>query len=434
MNCTRICVLVIWAAMSIPCTVSAGAERLFGFLSLQGASAEQQADEELTDREALQDFTVYEPSPIFEAVIRGQSPQTFGSPDQQWMPQGQMMQNDPYFGGGGMQQPGMGQPGMGQPGMGQPGMGQQDMMQPGMQFGQPQPGYDPFMSSPYSGLQPDPFGTMYDINGPQPARLGWTNRWDFLYQPSSGLADGGTVTVYGANWAADYMFQGANGWLWTLTPEVNYRMYNFSGSGNPIIQPGIADNYYRFAHRFQATSPSAGPFSYRLGFTPAVATDMQSHLNSQAWQFDADATMFYRSSPQWMWVAGVMYWDRARDMIIPHAGAVWNPNQFWEIRAVFPNPRVDVFVGTPFGLATWLYAGAEYHVEAFHAGEIQATKPVLQVEEWRAFAGVRWEGCRFSSYVDFGYAFDRKWNVHSGFGTSDLAPNDAFMIRYGVRY
>ncbi|MCA8985020.1 MAG: hypothetical protein KDA76_14760 [Planctomycetaceae bacterium] len=397
------CVLLVgpWAAE--------GSEGVFQFLSRPAAMNQEP--------ESLQDRPLYELHPEFEMVIRGQTPPTYNLGPQAVPPGG--MQTDPYFGGA------------------QP---QGVMPNQGMIYGNPQnPGYDPFLSSPYSGLQPDPYGSTYDINGPQPARLGWTNRWDFLYQASANLADGGEVTVFGVDWAADYTFQGVNGWLWTHTPEFNYREYNFVGSGNPLIQPnggdpGIADNYYRFAYRFQTTSPSMGPFSYRLGFTPAIATDLQRDLTSQAWNLDADITMFYRVSPQWMWVAGVMYWDRAEDFIVPHAGAVWNPNQFWEIRAVYPNPRADVFIGTPFGLATWLYIGAEYNVESFQAGEIAADKAQLQVEEWRAFAGIRWEGCRFSSYLDFGYAFDRKWNIHSALGTSDLAPDDTFMLRYGVRY
>lgn len=367
--------------------------------------------------EPWQQTTIYTPRPEFEAVIRGQSPQTYdlgpnsggaGVPSP-----------DPYFGGGASPAP-------------------QGYASPGMMPAQP--GYDPFLGSPYSGLQPAPTGPVYGLNGPQPARLGWTTHWDFQYVAPSNLDAGGEVTVFGADWAADYVFQNPNGWLWKFTPEVNYREFNFSGAGNPLIQPngpndpGISDNYYRLAHRFEATSPGQGPFSARFGFTPAIATDFEKQLNSQAWNFDLDATAYFRSSPTLMWVGGVLYWDRAEDFILPHAGVVWNPNQFWEIRAVYPNPRADVFIGTPFGIATWLYAGAEYSVESFQAGEIQATKPQLQVEEWRAFAGVRWEGCRFASYLDFGYAFDRKWNIHSGFGTSDLGPADAFLLRYGIRY
>ncbi|MCG6155467.1 hypothetical protein [Rubinisphaera margarita] len=319
-------------------------------------------------------------------------------------------------------------------------------------YGQPQamPGYDPFMASPYAGAGGDPFAGPqgYGVVGPQPVRFGWTTHYDFAYISNADLQDDpanpggpGDVTVYEYNIRFDNVVQSPTGWIWKHSPELNFTQIDFNNIEEtrlPVAtQNGLArisDNYYRIGYRFETTSPQYGPVSYRFGFTPAVATDFQRQLNSQAWNFDADATAYFRTSPNLMWVAGVLYWDRAEDHILPNAGVVWNPNEFWEIRATFPKSRAEVFIGTPMGVATWLYAGAEYDIQSWQAGEIDGTDPQLQIEEWRAFAGLRWEACTWESYLDFGYAFDRKWSVHGLSSVAPLHPDDAFMIRAGIEF
>ena len=339
--------------------------------------------------------------PEFEAVIRGQSPQTFQGEGQPgfYDPNATIPPSAPVYGGGAA-----------------------------TPYGGPAPlGYDPFTSSPYAA---EPLGNPYGFGvvGPQPVRFGWTTHWDSVFISDASMGPGGSVSMFEVDWKMDYVTQGLRGWTWKLSPEFNFTNFNFQ-------QPsfiGLADNYYRFAYRFETTSPQQGPFSWRLGFTPAIATDFQSDLNAGGWNFDADVTMFYRVDPRFLWVLGVSYWDRADDFVLPNAGLVWTPNEFWEIRAVFPKPRADLFVGTPWGIPMWLYAGAEYDVQSWQSGELPASGQI-QLKEWRAFAGARWESGYWESYLDFGYAFERSLNVDYG-PTSDLSPGDAFMIRAGFQY
>ncbi|MBL4884600.1 MAG: hypothetical protein JKY95_08715 [Planctomycetaceae bacterium] len=344
---------------------------------------------------------IYQLNSGFDAVIRGQNPQTFdvapgGAQPGFYDPNAPVA--PPY--GGGLSTP----------------------------YGGPAPlGHDPFTSSPYAA---EPLGNPYGhgVVGPQPVRFGWSTQWDSAFISKASMGTGGSVMVSEMDWRMDYVTQGSQGSTWKLSPEFNYTNLNFRA---PLI-PTLKDNYYRFAYRMETTSSQQGPLSWRLGFTPAIVTDMQSSLNSGGWNFDADATLYYRSDPRFLWVGGVSYWDRASDFILPNAGVVWTPNQFWEVRAVFPKPRVDVFIGSPMGIPTWLYAGAEYDVKSWQSGELPA-RGQIQMEEWRAFAGARWESGYWQANMDFGYAFNRKYNLDYGI-TSDLAPDDAFMMRYGFRY
>ncbi len=367
------------------------------WLTLPGKTKQTQQSEQLKQQPYFQLHSE------FDAVIRGQSPQTFqggGQPGFYDPNAAGLPPSAPVYGGG---------------------MG-------GDPYGGPAPlGYDPFTSSPYAAEQlGNPYG--HGVVGPQPVRFGWTTHWDFGFISDASMGTGGSVSMFEVDWKMDYVTQGFQGWTWKLSPEFNFTNFNFQ---RPSFA-GLADNYYRFAYRFETTSPQQGPFSWRVGFTPAIATDLQSNLNSGGWNFDGDLTLFYRVDPRFLWVIGATYWDRADDFVLPNAGLVWTPNEFWEIRAVFPKPRADVFIGTPWGVPMWLYAGAEYDVQSWQSGELPASGQ-LQLEEWRAFAGARWESGYWESYLDFGYAFERKLNVDYG-PTSDLAPRDAFMMRLGFQY
>ena len=342
---------------------------------------------------------IYQLGSHFDTVIRGQNPQTFAPGVQPGFYDPNAPVAPPIYGGA------------------------------GNLYGGPAPlGHDPFTSSPYASepLLGNPYG--HGVVGPQPVRFGWTNHFDAGIISKAGLNNGGAVSVFELDWRMDYVKQAGSGWIWSLSPEFNYTNFNFRSPP----APNLADNYYRFGYRFQATSPSKGPVSWRLGFTPAIATDLQSTLNSGGWNFDADATLLYRATPQYLWVLGVSYWDRAEDFVLPNAGLVWTPNQFWEIRALFPKSRAEVFVGSPRGVPMWLYAGAEYDVQSWQSGELPASGQ-LQTEEWRAFTGARWESGCIQSYIDVGYVLDRKYKLDYG-PTDNMAPKDAFTLRLGVKY
>jgi len=357
--------------------------------------------------------------PEFEQVIRGQTPQTFdlgpGSQQQQVAPFDPNLQSQPganIYGGS-----------------------------------QPAPlGYDPFNPQPGGAAAPYGAPQSYGVVGPQPIKYGRTTRFDFVYIDDADLQAGpagvqGDLNVFEYSLQVDNVNQAFNGWTIKHSPQFKYSQYdytNIEASRLPLATANgtadISDNYYQIGYRFETTSPQVGPASYRFGVTPTLATDFEQNLNSSAWNFDVDITGLYRVSPTLMLVAGVLYWERAEDHILPTGGVVWTPNQFWEIRATYPKARADVFIGTPFGVATWLYAGAEYQIDSWQAGEISGQRPQLQVEEWRTFTGIRWDHCSWQSYVDFGYVFDREHSVHGLSTVVPLDPGEAFMIRAGLTY
>lgn len=298
---------------------------------------------------------------------------------------------------------------------------------------------DPFVSGQF-GAPPaafDPFSPqgVYGINGPQPYRFGWKEQIDWAITPKASTSPNvGDIGWNELNYIKEWNGQGMNGGVWTFSPQLNFRWLEGPTTG----PPGIESDLYRLGLGMKyATPQTPNGASFEFGFTPAIATDFGQSLTNEAWQFDAHVASFWRTSPTWMWVLGVLYWDRKDDIILPYAGAVWTPNDYFEARLLFPKARLEWFMGTPYGVPTWMYFTGEYHVEAYEIG-LQApfvgppNESVLQSEDWRIMGGMRWESGWLETFIEAGLLFDRKID----FGVAGLNGkiDDAFMARVGFKF
>lgn len=379
--------------------------------------------------------TIYSPQSDFDMAIRGQSP-------------------SPFYGGGGTDPNVTLGEGFSSPTFTDPNAGGPVIMpnqpftptSPGVVGG---PGYDPFLNGLPPGAQNGipGYGTPFSpyssqLNGPQPYRFGWTTRWDFTYLfDADATADDGTglgdLDVFEIDLAWEYVTQGQRGWIWTWTPSIGYRHFDGPQVGVVPAGPGpnIESSFFSFASPIKVNSPSNGPWSWEGGFSPSINSDLSQSLTSDAWNFDAHMVTYFRANPEWMWAIGAAYWQRAEDIVIPYGGLVWTPNRNWEWRFIFPNPRVDVFVGNWFNAPTWMYVGAEYQVESYQAsiaGSPTRGKDQLQIEDWRAFWGIRSDNGWLASYFEVGAVFDRKFSFKDD--TIGFEADEAVMLRFGFRY
>lgn len=299
---------------------------------------------------------------------------------------------------------------------------------------------DPFaggqMAPPPASFDPFTPQGVYGINGPQPYRLGWKEQLDWAIAPNQGTSpDFGTFGWNELNYTKEYNRAGRRGGMWSFSPQINLRW--LEGPSGPTA-PAIESDMYRFGLGIKyATPQTPNGVSFEFGFNPSIASDLGQPLTGDAWQFDAHAASFWRTGPTWMWVLGVMYWDRKDDIILPYAGAVWTPNDYFEARILFPKTRLEWFMGTPYGVPTWLYATAEYHVEAFEVGfaNASATQPdstIMQIEDYRIMGGVRWETGWLETFMEGGIILDR--NVDFGAGGPDFEVDESFMARVGFKF
>lgn len=269
-----------------------------------------------------------------------------------------------------------------------------------------------------------PFG----VNGPQPYQFGWSDRVDIGVLPAVGTTTnsvpGGTIGDWGIfelDIEKELVTPIWSNKILSISPQFDYRSWDGPGIAG---QPGFPESVYRFGLGITLATPDYGGWNLELGYNPAYTTDFHNTNFSDAMQWNRHAVLFWRMMPQWTWAFGAAYWDRVDDIVIPYGGAVWTPNDTWEFRLLFPEPRISVFLGTPFAVPTWLYVRGEYHVESYaiELGPPSPTNAKIQIEDWRVLAGWRVETGAVTTFAELGWVFERdfkldtkvKGQLHSG--------------------
>jgi hypothetical protein len=302
----------------------------------------------------------------------------------------------------------------------------------------PSPIQDPFTPgapSPYMAPTPGPsyYTVPGGLVGPQPIRYGWQSRYDFTWVPSTGTSDPnvGNFSMFGADVELIETKPCGYGWTFAIGPQFNYRAWSGPNANTPTTDlPGSA---YRIGLDMALRTPTVANWTLEVGFDPSIAADFRSALTRDAYLFDGHIVGFWQMTPRLMAAVGALYWDRVNDIILPYAGLVWIPNDIWEFRLVFPKPRITAFLGTPWGIPTWLYAQAEYHVEAYQVKpEQMPSETRVQFADWRAVGGMRWEMGWLTSFIEAGYIFDRQVKYQAP-GT-EFNINNGFIGRAGFRY
>jgi hypothetical protein len=299
------------------------------------------------------------------------------------------------------------------------------------QYGSP-PGAAPFGNPPIQ----DRFGgpmTITGINGPQPFRYGWQSRLDAGYLPSKDVSRGhGEFGVFELDTEFRNTLPNADGSVFSYAPQLGLRTWD-----SPFLVGGgrLPNAVYRLGSDFEYSTSAAGPWSYTLGFTPSINTDFETSPDSDAFNLDARALLFYRTNPQWMYVLGVSYLDRVNDYILPNVGAVWTPNDRTEFRLMFPESRISHYIGNYFSDDKWVYASAGFHVESYQI-EIDypgfSREEQIELSDWRAVIGLRSENDYISTFIEGGIVFDRE--VEFGHGTEDFDIDSGFILRGGLRF
>lgn len=274
-----------------------------------------------------------------------------------------------------------------------------------------------------------PFASVQGINGAQPFRFGWTRRVDVAYIPEQGTSSAGGGSrgdfgVFEVNAEARYTAPLPTQWVMSFAPQFNLR--NWSGPSAPDL-PG---DVYRFGLDLRLTTPTTGPFTAELGFNPSLNTDFNQSPGSDAWNWDGHGAIFVRTSPRTLVVLGALFWDRVDDMVLPYAGVVFTPNDYFEIRALFPEAEVSMFLGTPWGVPQWLYVNGEYHVESYEIGDAGGRQ--VQLQDWRVMLGIRSDSGGVQSFLEGGWVFDRE--IEFGRGGGNFEVSSGFLARFGIKF
>ena len=288
-----------------------------------------------------------------------------------------------------------------------------------------QAGPDPVL--PYVN---DPGQTLLSgVNGPQPYRFGFTPVFDGVYiAPAHAKSPGqGNFGIQQYDVALRHVSMLGPDWIFTNTAQFGGRVWNGPNT------PNLPGSVYRLGWDFLLNTPQVGGWSAQLDFNPSINSDFNSTLARESLNLDAYGALFYRTSPQWMFVLGVQYWDRVNNIIIPYAGAVWNPNEKLELRMLFPKSRISYFLGTVGDGSHWLYATGEYHVESYQINMPGvSSREQIQLSDWRVGVGLRSDHQWYDKYIEIGYVFGRQ-NIFLG-NTPGFNIDNGWMARFGVRF
>jgi hypothetical protein len=274
---------------------------------------------------------------------------------------------------------------------------------------------------------------MPGANGPQPYRWGWTSRYDLGYLPSESTEKGlGDLGIFELNAAWQYNTPSVYEKVISITPNFGMRGYD-GPTGAPGLTTALPGEVYHIGTEFELTSPLVGQWTAQLAFSPSINTDFKGSLGQDAWQFDARGMVYYNVSRQLIYAFGAGYWDRVDDRVVPYAGVIWLPDDRWEYRLVFPDPRVSYFMGNLMGFSAWAYVRAEWHVEAYEL-QLETThrREHVEIEDWRVLAGIRKTNGIISEFYEVGWVFDRK--VEYARGTPGFDVSSGLIVRAGLQY
>ncbi len=246
----------------------------------------------------------------------------------------------------------------------------------------------------------DPFSRQfaYGDRGTQPYHLGWYAYDDLTFMPTEPVRGvSGSLQVLEWNGSLRYSRAIGSDLIFAATPTWN-GIFLTGPSG--VALPG---SFNQLMCDFQLSSVNPGPWNWQLGFTPQINGDFTRSLNNSAYLFDGRAVLLYQSSPRWRFAAGVAFWNRVHNYWIPYGGVVWTPDDHWEFRLFFPKTRISRYCGSFFGADTWLYASAEFVVQAYQV-DVQDTRVKTrgQISDYQIMGGVNFQFACVSSFVEVG--------------------------------
>ncbi|MEZ6131972.1 MAG: hypothetical protein R3C59_25200 [Planctomycetaceae bacterium] len=290
--------------------------------------------------------------------------------------------------------------------------------------------YAPYMPyGDYSGPSIGGAFSTYGTNGPSPFRLGWHHDLSAEWMAPSKVTGNaaGLYEEYGIDYDMGYTGAFMPGWMFTWTNQ--FQMRNWDG---PIGIPGLPGEAYRLGVDMEVANATAGPMSIKLGITPSINTDFDGSPGSGAYQLDGRGLLIFQLSQYWNLVLGAGFWDRVKDRVIPYAGVVYR-DDYWEMRLMYPESTVSVFLGNELMGAKWWYFRAEYHVEAYEVNTGGGGRDEVEFEDYRLMTGFRMDSGLSEWFAEGGWVFDRNVDFAAP-ANGGFSPGTSFLLRSGLKF
>jgi hypothetical protein len=199
--------------------------------------------------------------------------------------------------------------------------------------------------------------------------------------------------------------------------------------GSPDLPAQTYDAYLEFGWRPQLTPR----LSLDLGIRPGIYSDFE-YFNSDSFRLKGRALGILNASPQFQYVAGILYLDRMETKLLPAGGVIWTPNDAIRWEVLFPRPKLAQRLTTVGNTEFWWYVAGEYGGDSWTIERVGGLRDRFDYNDLRIIAGVEWTSFPgYRGYFEAGYVFDREVDYASNM-PDFFEPDETFMLRGGLNY
>jgi hypothetical protein len=264
-----------------------------------------------------------------------------------------------------------------------------------------------------------------------PAEPEWLPRFDLTYLTKNGDRGVGMTDAEGQVEIRLPLFDGLA--PVKIVPGAAARFWDGPpASANPPA-PGLPDQLYDLSVDFSWRLRPAEWLFVDLKVTPGLYTDFKN-LGPEAFRPRGHGLAIVALSEQLQFVAGIVYTNRLRTLIVPAGGVRYAPSEDTEFRLVFPAPRISHRVFTVGQTKYFAYLAGEFGGGTWGVRREDGRDDTLGYNDLRLLAGLEAEtadGPRWR--VEVGYVFSRSIEFASNLPPT-FHPADTVLFRVGLSY
>ncbi|MDX1961842.1 MAG: DUF6268 family outer membrane beta-barrel protein [Pirellulales bacterium] len=219
-------------------------------------------------------------------------------------------------------------------------------------------------------------------------------------------------------------------WNSALLVSPNIDAYLLSGPEAPDLPPGL----YGTSLEVRYLRRLSDRITLNSSVKPGWFSDFRTN-STQAIRAPAQSFIIYDISPQWEFIAGLVYLDRDDVNFLPAIGFIWTPSPNVRIEAMIPRPGAFFRFRQTSRFDDWLAISGEFGGGQWAIERADGRDDVLSAQDYRLVAGIerRSRAGGMGWVAEAGYVFARKYQYQQT-GDPDYEPADTVLLRLGVNY
>jgi hypothetical protein len=220
-----------------------------------------------------------------------------------------------------------------------------------------------------------------------------------------------------------------------LFAEIGFNIHWWSG---PMSTPAInlPPRVYDLYADLTWAQKWSDRFITEVRVQPGLYTDFRT-TPPDAFRVPGQAVGIFVATPELMLVGGVQHIQRNEVKLLPVAGLLWQPTPSWELRLLFPEPKIAFEMSSSHKV--WGYVAAEYGGGRWTYKDDAGHSERVEYSDDRVLFGIEWrEDClaklplstpKATAFLEFGYLFGRQLRFTGP--VADFDPKPTWMIRFG---